>query len=197
MSRGKYDIIYYPYLGVWSGIVSLDMRPGAGRERGEEAGVVVHAPVAVAQSYLTQRTAWTGWREGRPVGGREGGREGGMRRRRRRRRRLAELALRRRAVGGWNRAFLPPHCIPAGAAAGHVRVGAAVLRQLGGRAGIRGPIQMQKFWLEFWLENWLEILLEIFFTGKSPKMGSLDMSQNQKVISSQFSSQISSQNFCF
>ena len=75
MSRGKYDIIYYPYLGVWSGIVSLDMRPGAGRERGEEAGVVVHAPVAVAQSYLTQRTAWTGWREGRPVGGREGGRE--------------------------------------------------------------------------------------------------------------------------
>ena len=134
-----------------------------------------------------------------PAGGRKGGREGGggMRRRRRRRRRLAELALRRRAVGGWNRAFLPPHCIPAGAAAGHVRVGAAVLRQLGGRAGIRGPIQMQKFWLEFWLENWLEILLEIFFTGKSPKMGSLDMLRNQKVISSQFSSQISSQNFCF
>ena len=67
----------------------------------------------------------------------------------------------------------------------------------GGREGGGGPIQMQKFWLEFWLENWLEILLEIFFTGKSPKMGSLDMLQNQKVISSQFSSQISSQNFCF
>ena len=158
------------------------MRPGAGRERGEEAGVVVHAPVA--------RHGPVGERAGRWEEGRE--EECAARRRR-----LAELALRRRAVGGWNRAFLPPHCIPAGAAAGHVRVGAAVLRQLGGRAGIRGPIQMQKFWLEFWLENWLEILLEIFFTGKSPKMGSLDMLRNQKVISSQFSSQISSQNFCF
>ena len=55
----------------------------------------------------------------------------------------------------------------------------------------RGPIQMQKCWLEFWLEIWLEIS----YTGKSPKVGSLDMSQNQKVISSQFSSQISSQKF--
>ena len=102
------------------------------RERGEEAGVVVHAPVA--------RHGPVGERAGRWEEGREGGREGGReeecaaRRRRRRRRRLAELALRRRrrrrrrlqrAVGGWNRAFLPPHCILAGAAAGHVRYGSA------------------------------------------------------------------------
>ena len=53
-------------------------------------------------------------------------------------------------------------------------------------AAVRGPIHKANFWLEIWLENWLEIS----YIGKSPKMSSLDMSQNQNDITSQFSSQI-------
>ena len=54
-------------------------------------------------------------------------------------------------------------------------------------------IQLAKKSLEKWLEKPLEKPLEISYTGKTPKMGSLDMSQNQNGISSRFSSQ----NCCF
>ena len=49
------------------------------------------------------------------------------------------------------------------------------------------PIQLAKKPLEKLLEKSLE-KLEISYTGKTPKMGSLDMSQNQIWISSGFSS---------
>ena len=47
-------------------------------------------------------------------------------------------------------------------------------------------------WLKKPVEEPLEKPLEISYTGKSPKMGSLDMSQNQIWISSGFSSSFSS-----
>ena len=37
-----------------------------------------------------------------------------------------------------------------------------------------------EIWLEIWLENSLEIWLEILFTGKSPKMSSLQGSSNRR-----------------
>ena len=52
----------------------------------------------------------------------------------------------------------------------------------------RVPIQLAKKPLEKSLEKPLENPLEISYTGKTPKMGSLDMSQNQIWISSGFSS---------
>ena len=48
---------------------------------------------------------------------------------------------------------------------------------------------MANIWLEIWLENWPDIWLELFYNGKSPKINSLNMPQNQKEISSQSSSQ--------
>ena len=94
-----------------------------------------------------------------PAGGRKEGREEECAARRRR---LAELALRRRrrrrrrlqrAVGGWNRAFLPPHCILAGAAAGHVRYGSASALLFYGSwaAGLGARFRCKNFGLSFGL----------------------------------------------
>ena len=50
-----------------------------------------------------------------------------------------------------------------------------------------GPIHKEQFPLENLLENLLENWLEIFYTGKSPKIGSLGMSENQNLVSGGFS----------
>ena len=62
-----------------------------------------------------------------------------------------------------------------------------VIRGILGRL-VRVPIQLAKKPLEKSLEK----PLEISYTGKTPKMGSLDMSQNQIWISNGFSSDFSS-----
>ena len=54
------------------------------------------------------------------------------------------------------------------------------------------PIQLAKKPLEKSLEKTFEKPQEISYTGKTPKIGSLDMSQNQIWISSGFSSHFSS-----
>jgi len=50
---------------------------------------------------------------------------------------------------------------------------------LGREGGVWVPIQLAKKLLEKSLEKPLEKPLEISYTGETPKMGSLDMSQNQ------------------